>query len=73
MSKADEKRKIIEVYITENEEEGNVSFEFLKTEDSEVANDTMKLLINMLTFYKGDEDDAYEGDKTWVKYTKGMS
>lgn len=53
MSKADEiKRKIIEVYITENDEENTVSFEFEKTEDTEIANSTMKALLLMFSNLK---------------------
>lgn len=54
MSKADEKRKIIEVYITENDEENTVSFEFEKKEDTEIANSTMKALLMMFSNLKSD-------------------
>lgn len=54
MSKADEKRKIIEVYITENDEENTVSFNFQKTEDSEIANSTMKALLMVFSNLKED-------------------
>jgi len=54
MSKADEKRKIIEVYITENDEENTVSFEFKKKEDTEIANSTMKALLMMFSNLKSD-------------------
>lgn len=55
MSKADEKRKIIEVYITENDEENTVSFEFEKKEDTEIANSTMKALLMMFSNLKSDD------------------
>jgi len=54
MSKADEKRKIIEVYITENDEENTVSFEFEKKEDTEIANSTMKASLMMFSNLKSD-------------------
>lgn len=54
MSKVDEKRKIIEVYITENDEENTVSFEFKKTEETEIANSTMKALLMVFSNLKSD-------------------
>lgn len=56
-SNADEKRKIIEIYVTENEETDSVSFEFEKMEDTEVANATMKGLLMIFANYKDDEDE----------------
>lgn len=57
MSKADKKRKIIEIYVTENKETDSISFEFEKMEDTEVANSTMKVLLMMVSNYKDDEDE----------------
>lgn len=57
MSKADEKRKIIEIYVTENKETDSISFEFEKMEDTEVANATMKGLLMIFSNYKNDEDE----------------
>lgn len=57
MSKADEKRKIIEIYVTENKETDSISFEFEKMEDTEVANATMKGLLMIFSNYKDDEDE----------------
>lgn len=54
MSKVDEKRKIIEVYITENDEENTVSFEFKKTEETEIAKSTMKALLMVFSNLKSD-------------------
>lgn len=54
-----EKRKIIEIYVTENIEEDTTSFEFEKVEDSHVANSTMKMLLMTFAQYK-DEDDELE-------------
>ncbi|MBQ9657631.1 MAG: hypothetical protein IJV31_02550 [Clostridia bacterium] len=53
------KRKIIEIYVTENEEEDTTSFEFEKIENSDVANSTMKMLVYMFSKYKH-EDDTLE-------------
>lgn len=58
MSKS-KKRKIIEVYVTENKKEHTTSFEFIKTEDSKIANATIKGLAMMFTSQK-DEDDELE-------------
>lgn len=55
-----EKRKIIEIYVTENEEKDSASFEFEKCEDTEIANYTMKGLLMMLNEYRnywGIEDE----------------
>lgn len=41
------KRKIIEIYATEDEENNTISFDFEKVDDSEVANDTMKMIISI--------------------------
>lgn len=51
------KRKIIEIYVTENEEEDTISFEFEKVEDSEVANSTMKGILNIFVALKDAEDE----------------
>lgn len=51
------KRKIIEIYITENEEENSVSFDIEKTEDSEIADNTMKMLLYVFASYKNDKDE----------------
>lgn len=56
MSKAD-KRKIIEIYVTENEEEDSISFEFEKVEDTEIANETIKGLMMIFATYKDEEDE----------------
>ena len=57
MSEADARRKIIEIYVTENKEKDSISFEFEKMEDTEVANVTMKGLLMMFLSYKDDEDE----------------
>lgn len=45
------KRKIIEIYATENKEE-TTSFDFKRVEDSETANYMMKLITNIfVTMY----------------------
>lgn len=41
------KRKIIEIYATEDEENNTISFDFEKVDDSEVANGTMKMIISI--------------------------
>ena len=58
MSEADEKRKIIEIYVTENKETDSISFEFEKMENTEVANATMKGLLMIFLNYKDDEDEV---------------
>lgn len=47
-----EKRKIIEIYVTENKEEDCVTFDFNKCEDTKIANYTMKGLLMMLNDHK---------------------
>ena len=42
------KRKIIEIYVTENEEDNTVTFDFERCEDTEIANATMKRLLMMI-------------------------
>lgn len=51
------KRKIIEIYVTENEEEDITSFEFERIEDSDIANSTMKMLAYMFSKYKNKDDN----------------
>ena len=51
------KRKIIEIYVTENEEEDTTSFEFERIEDSDIANSTMKMLAYMFSKYKNKDDN----------------
>lgn len=53
----DERRKIIEIYITENEKEDSISFDVEKLEDSEIANYTMKMLMMMFSAYKKEGDN----------------
>ena len=53
----EEKRKIIEIYVEEKTEDDAVSFEFVKCEDTEVADNTMKMLMMVLSKYKREEDD----------------
>ena len=53
------KRKIIEIYVTENEEEDTISFEFEKIENTDTANSTMKMLLEMFSLYKN-KDDSLE-------------
>lgn len=49
------KRKIIEIYATENKEEGEVTFNIEKTEDSDIANNTMKMLVEIFSLYVEEE------------------
>lgn len=53
----EEERKIIEVYAKENKEEGTVSFTFKKTENSEIANSTLKGLAVIFAAQKEEEDE----------------
>lgn len=57
-----EKRKIIEIYVTENEEDDTVSFNFERCEDTEIANETMKGLCMMFAKWK-DEEDKLEKER----------
>lgn len=52
-----EERKIIEIYVEEKPEDDAVSFEFKRCEDTEVANNTMKMLMMVLNKYKKEEDE----------------
>lgn len=52
----EEKRKIIEVYITENTEEDTVTFHFEKTEDSKVADNIMQFLAVIIAGQKDTGD-----------------
>lgn len=67
----EKKRKIIEIYVTENKEEDTASFEFIKTEDSELANETLKGLVMIMANLKDDEDEIeVEFDNKNQKETK---
>ena len=56
-----EERKIIEIYVTEDKEEGTTSFNFKSLEDSAEANYMMKLLTDIFaTIYKSTETEAEE-------------
>ena len=46
------KRKIIEIYVTNNDKENITSFEFIKTENSELANSTLKGLLMIFEQFK---------------------
>lgn len=56
MSEKEEKRKIIEIYVTENEKENTISFDIEATEKTEVATNTMKMLLKMFSSFKDDDD-----------------
>ena len=47
------KRKIIEIYVTE--EDKKVSYEFEKMEETEVTNAMMKTLVYALSIFNSDE------------------
>lgn len=55
--KTTNKRRIIEIYVTENKKEDTVSFEFEKVENSKIADSTMKMLLMMFNKYKDNEDE----------------
>lgn len=57
MNEEENKRKIIEIYVTENKEENTTSFEFIKTEDSELANETLKVLMFIFAHFKDNDDE----------------
>ena len=57
MSKADKKRKIIEIYITENKEEDSISFDVEKVEHTEIADCTMKMLLHCFSKYQKEDDE----------------
>ena len=46
------KRKIIEIYVTDNDKENTISFEFIKTENSELEKSTLKGLVMMFEQFK---------------------
>lgn len=46
------KRKIIEIYATEDEENNTISFDFEKVDDSGVANSVMKMLVSVFSELK---------------------
>lgn len=49
------KRKIIEIYVEENED--ITSFDFIKVEDSDIANETMRALVQIFSVFKDKEDE----------------
>ena len=51
------KRKIIEIYVEENKENDEVSFDFERIEDTEIANSTMKMLLQVLSCFKNEDDE----------------
>ena len=57
MKEEEIKRKIIEIYVTENKEENTTSFEFIKTEDSGLANETLKGLMFIFAHFKDNDDE----------------
>lgn len=48
------KRKIIEIYATEDEENNTISFDFEKVDDSEAANGVMKMLVSVFSELKNE-------------------
>lgn len=50
--KEENKRKIIEIYVTDNDKENTISFEFIRTENSELANSTLKGLLMIFEQFK---------------------
>lgn len=48
------KRKIIEIYATEDEENNTISFDFEKVDDSGVANSVMKMLVSVFSELKNE-------------------
>ena len=56
------KRKIIEIYVTENKEDNNIKIDFEKVSDTEIANAVIKKLVMMVASQKD------EGDKLEVHY-----
>lgn len=59
MSEDNKKRKIIEIYVTENKDIDNILFEFEKIEDTEAANAIMNKLLMMFSNHK-DVEVEYE-------------
>ena len=51
------KQKIIEIYVEENPEEDSISFEVKNCENTEIANNTMKMLMFAFNSYKKPEDE----------------
>lgn len=54
-----DKRKIIEIFVTEDDENDEVHYDFERCEDTEIANATMKGLLMIFSNYK-DIDDTLE-------------
>ena len=52
-----DKRLIIEIYATENEEKNEVTFDFERKEDTKLANNTMKMLLHTFVLYKGKDEN----------------
>lgn len=59
MEEDNKKRKIIEIYVTENKDTGNKLFEFEKIEDTEAANAIMNKILMMFSNHK-DVEVEYE-------------
>lgn len=57
-----ERRKIVEIYAEENEEEGITYFDTERCENSMTANAVMKMLLNTFRQFEGEEVEVkYEG------------
>lgn len=58
------RRKIIEIYVEENEKEGKTYFDVERCENSMTANAVMKMLLNTFRQFKGEAVDiTYEGSE----------
>ena len=57
MNDIEKGRKIIEIYVKENKEDETIAYEFIRCEDTEIANSTMKEFCKILTLMKCEEDD----------------
>lgn len=66
MKSKENRRKIIEIYITKDETDDSISFDFDKVDDSDIANATMKMLLNTFTKYSNQNECEIE-----VTYSEG--
>lgn len=55
MNESNKKRKVVEIFVTEGNND-DVSFTVEKVEESEIADLTMKMMLNVFAEFKDEED-----------------
>lgn len=55
MNESNKKRKVVEIFVTEGDND-DVSFTVEKVEESEIADLTMKMMLNVFAEFKDEED-----------------